>query len=145
MAYSKQQLKAYRVARKLKGQAGAPMVTVQQEFWRYRAWARSAEHAELEAYMHGRQRLRKGFGTGIGYTRYIEVDPKGKIRAYPACGGLSEIVGQVYRDEVVLLRSAPRWLLNWAKWRSDVYVLEGTSLSRRALRAHIARGEATRK
>lgn len=138
MAYSKQQLKAHRVARKLKGQAGAPMVTVQQEFWRYRQWARNAMRAELEAHIRGRQRKRQGFGAGVGYSRLIEIWPDGKVRAWPKDGGRSDVVGRVYKDVVVLHRKkAPRWLLNWAQYRNDVYVLNG--ISRQALRAHLVR------
>lgn len=135
MAYSKQQLTAHRVARKLKGQVGAPLVTVQQEFWRYRQWARNAEKAELDAYVRGRQNWPRVFGgRHFGYTMAIDIDKKGTIRAYPATDGVSEIVGRVYRDVVVLRKKAPRWLLNWAKGRDDVYVLSG--ISRQALRAH---------
>lgn len=136
MAYSKKQLTAYRVARKLRGVKGAPMVTVQQEFWRYRQWARNVVRTELEAHIRGRQRKPQGFGAGVGYTRLIEIWPDGKVRAWPSGGGRSDVVGRVYKDVVILHRKkAPRWLLNWAKYRNDVYVLNG--ISRRALRAHL--------
>lgn len=139
MAYSKQQLKAHRVARKLRGIKGVPTVQVTQEFWRRKYALRSSERTALTAFIQGRQRWTREFGGRGLWSKSICVDVDGVLKTAPdARNGRWIAVGRIYKDAVVLHRKkAPRWLLNWAMYINGVYVLNG--ISRQALRAHLVR------